>query len=133
MCCRRTARTFAGEPGLPEERRLQFRIGVHVGDVMVRDGDLLGDGVNIAARLQSLADPGGICLSEAAYGYVRKSVPLTFNDLGEQHVKNMEETIRAFAIALQSNALTAPRTDDPCPRYRGSPKSPPSLSCHSPT
>ena len=49
---------------------------------MVRDGDLLGDGVNIAARLQSLADPGGICLSEAAYGYVRKSIPLTFNDLG---------------------------------------------------
>ena len=95
---------------LPEEPSLQFRIGVHVGDVMVRNGDLLGDGVNIAARLQSLADPGGICLSEAAYGYVRKSVRLTFNDLGEQHVKNMEETIRAFAIALQSNALTAPRT-----------------------
>ena len=60
---------------LPEEPTLRFRIGVHVGDVMVRNGDLLGDGVNIAARLQSLADPGGICLSEAAYGYVRKSVP----------------------------------------------------------
>ena len=56
--------------------------------------------MNIAARLESLADPGGICLSEAAYGYVRKSVTLTFNDLGEQHVKNMEETIRAFAIAF---------------------------------
>ena len=60
---------------IPEERRLQFRIGVHVGDVMVRGGDLLGDGVNIAARLESIADPGGICISEAAYGYVRKAVP----------------------------------------------------------
>ena len=54
----------------PEAERLQFRIGVHVGDVMVRGGDLLGDGVNIAARLQSLADPGGVCLSDIAYGYV---------------------------------------------------------------
>jgi TolB-like protein/class 3 adenylate cyclase len=95
---------------IPDERRVRFRLGVHVGDVMVRNGDLLGDGVNIAARLQSLADPGGICLSEAAYGYVRKSIPLTFNDLGEQHVKNMKEAIRAFAIGLQSNASTAPRT-----------------------
>ena len=53
---------------IPEDRRLQFRIGIHVGDVMVSGGDLLGDGVNIAARLQALADPGGVCLSEAAYG-----------------------------------------------------------------
>ena len=59
-----------------EDRRLQFRIGVHVGDVMIRGGDLLGDGVNIAARLEGIADPGGICISEATYGYVRKVVPL---------------------------------------------------------
>jgi TolB-like protein len=95
---------------LPEEPTLRFRIGVHVGDVMVRNGDLLGDGVNIAARLQSIADPGGICLSEAAYGYVRKTVPLTFNDLGEQHVKNMEEPIRAFAIELKTNTFKATMT-----------------------
>jgi adenylate cyclase len=94
---------------LPEERRLLFRVGVHVGDVMVLGGDLLGDGVNIAARLQSLADPGGICLSEVAYGYVRKTVPLTFNDLGEQHVKNLEEPIRAFAIEQKNNGLEATR------------------------
>src|ERR671912_1671572 len=62
----------------PESNRLQFRIGVHVGDVMVRGGDLLGDGVNVAARLENLADPGGICISEAAYGYVRKVLPLEF-------------------------------------------------------
>src|SRR4051812_28949060 len=62
----------------PEERRVRFRIGVHVGDVMVQGGDLLGDGINIAARLESLAEPGGICISEAAYGYVRKTLPLIF-------------------------------------------------------
>src|SRR4051812_14702818 len=62
--------------GVPEDRRLRFRIGVHVGDVVVRDGDLLGDGVNIAARLEGLAEPGGIAISGAAHGYVRKAVPL---------------------------------------------------------
>ena len=82
----------------PEERRLRFRIGVHVGDVMVQGGDLLGDGVNIAARLEGLADPGGICISEAAYGYVRKTLPLAFTDLGLQTVKNIEEPIRAYAL-----------------------------------
>src|SRR5918993_2840837 len=62
----------------PEEERLQFRIGVHVGDVMVREGDLLGDGVNTAARLQALAEPGGICVSGDAHQYARKPLPLAF-------------------------------------------------------
>ncbi|MET0527872.1 MAG: adenylate/guanylate cyclase domain-containing protein [Microvirga sp.] len=82
----------------PEEERIQFRIGIHVGDVMVRGSDLFGDGVNIAARLESLADPGGVCLSEATYGYVRKALPLAFADLGPQKVKNIEEPIRAYAL-----------------------------------
>lgn len=86
------------DQGSPEERSLQFRIGIHVGDVLVRDGDLLGDGVNIAARLQSLSEPGGACVSEAAYGYVRKAVPFAFIDLGPQRVKNIEEPIRAYAL-----------------------------------
>jgi adenylate cyclase len=88
---------------LSEERRLLFRIGIHVGDVMVRGGDLLGDGVNIAARLQSLAEPGGICISEAAHGYVRKSMPLTFADLGPQKVKNIEEPVRVYAVKPPSS------------------------------
>ena len=83
---------------LPETRRLQFRIGVHVGDVMVKGGDLLGDGVNIAARLQALSRPGGICLSATAQEYVRKTLPATFEDLGSQHVKNIDEPVRAFAL-----------------------------------
>jgi adenylate cyclase len=75
-----------------------------VGDVMVRGGDLLGDGVNIAARLQSIADPGGICLSQAAYGYVRKVVPVGFSDLGLQSVRNMEEPIQTYALKAISPA-----------------------------
>src|SRR5215208_2518701 len=84
--------------GVPEDRRLQFRIGVHVGDVVVRGGDLLGDGVNVAARLEALAEPGGIAISGAAHGYVRKALPLTYTDLGEQHVKNIDEPIRTYAV-----------------------------------
>jgi adenylate cyclase len=99
----------------PEAERLQFRIGVHVGDVMVRGGDLLGDGVNIAARLESLADPGGVCLSEIAYGYVRKAVPLDFTDLGPQKVKNIEEPVRAYAVKVTSPAATGIAETKPLP------------------
>jgi TolB-like protein len=87
---------------LPETRRLQFRIGVHVGDVMVKGGDLFGDGVNIAARLQALSRPGGICLSATAQEYIRKVLPVTFEDLGSQHVKNIDEPVRAFAVSVTS-------------------------------
>jgi adenylate cyclase len=81
-----------------EDRRLQFRIGVHLGDVAVRGGDLLGDGVNIAARLEGLAEPGGVCLSEAVHAFVRKALPLTYTDLGEQHVKGLDEPVRAYTV-----------------------------------
>ena len=93
----------------PEECRLQFRIGVHVGDVMVREGDLLGEGVNIAARLQAMAEPGGVCVSAAAYEYVRKALPVSFADLGPQQVKNMDEPVRAFAL---KTFLPAPAKTD---------------------
>ena len=89
------AEASAGEP---EDRRLQFRIGIHVGDVVVRGGDLLGDGVNVAARLEGLAEPGGIAISGAAHGYVRKALPLAYTDLGEQQVKNIDEPVRAYAV-----------------------------------
>src|SRR5829696_5843724 len=89
------AEASAGEP---EDRRLQFRIGVHVGDVVVRGGDLLGDGVNIAARLEGLAEPGGIAISGAAHGHVRKALPLAYTDLGQQHVKNIDESVRVAVL-----------------------------------
>src|SRR5215203_5819662 len=84
--------------GVPEDRRMNFRIGVHVGDVMVRGADLLGDGVNVAARLQALAEPGGVCLSGEAHQYARKAVPFNYEDLGHQSVRNIEEPIRAYKI-----------------------------------
>ena len=78
------------------EKALRFRIGIHVGDVMVRGGDLLGDGVNIAARLEGLADPGGVCISGDAYRQVRKALSFQFNNLGPQQVKNIEEPVHAY-------------------------------------
>jgi TolB-like protein/class 3 adenylate cyclase len=103
----------------PEERCLRFRIGVHVGGVMVREGDLLGDGVNIAARLQSSAEPGGICLSAAAHGYVRQALPLSFTDLGPQQVKNIDEPVRIFAIKAPASARPIPSRSETRAQPRG--------------
>ena len=84
---------------MPDDRRLRFRIGVHLGDVNERpDGEVYGDGVNIAARLQALASPGGIVVSEAVRGAVKARVAATFDDLGAQSVKNIAEPVRAFAV-----------------------------------
>jgi adenylate cyclase len=93
---------------LPPDRRINFRIGVHIGDVMVRAGDLFGDGVNIAARLQTLAEPGAVCISGATYDQVRKVLPMTFVDLDVQKVKNIEEPIRAYQVGTPSEAREAP-------------------------
>jgi len=90
---------------LPENRQINFRIGVHVGDVMVRAGDLFGDGVNIAARLQTLARAGGLCISGVTYDQVRKILPVSFTDLGAQAVKNIEEPIRAYEVGAQGESL----------------------------
>jgi TolB-like protein/class 3 adenylate cyclase len=96
---------------LPPDRRINFRIGVHVGDVMVRAGDLFGDGVNIAARLQSSATADGICISSAAHEQVKKLLPLTFVDLGMQYLKNIEP-IRAYAVSVAAEPSQAARLAD---------------------
>jgi adenylate cyclase len=88
---------------LGPDRRISFRIGIHIGDVMVRAGDLFGDGVNIAARLQSIAKPGGVCISGATYDQVRKVLPMTFVDLGPQQVKNIQEPVRAYKVGAASD------------------------------
>src|SRR5215204_2332594 len=88
-----------------EDRCVRFRIGVHLGDVMVQGNDLLGDAINIASRLQSIADPGGICVSGATHEAVRKALPLSFEDLGLQAVKNIDEPIRAYAIRLERRVV----------------------------
>src|SRR5450631_2767691 len=78
--------------GLPPERRIEYRIGVHLGDVVEEsDGDLMGDGVNIAARLEGIAEPGGVCLSEDAYRQVKSRLELQVTDLGPQSLKNIAE------------------------------------------
>ena len=92
------------------DKRINFRIGIHVGDVMVRAGDLFGDGVNIAARLQALAQAGGVCVSGATYEQVRKVLPVAFTDLGTQQVKNIEEPIKAYAATKLGEAVTIPST-----------------------
>ena len=111
--CAATVQAELAQDGgdVPFDRRFQFRIGVHVGDVMVRANDLLGDGVNIAARLESLAEPGGVCVSEAVHGYVRKALPLGFTNLGLQHVKNIEEPLRIYALQVD---ITDSRQDWSC-------------------
>jgi adenylate cyclase len=80
------------------ENRLAFRIGVHVGDVMVRGHDLLGDGVNIAARIQALAEPGGVMLSSRAYDEIVGKLNVEFEDWGEQQVKNVTRPVRVYAL-----------------------------------
>jgi adenylate cyclase len=86
--------------GLPPERRIEFRIGIHLGDVVEEaDGDLMGDGVNIAARLEGIAEPGGVCLSNAAYEQVRDRVKEQYADLGERVLKNIERPVRVFSLA----------------------------------
>src|SRR5262249_48982492 len=92
---------------LAPDRRISFRIGIHIGDVMVRAGDLFGDGVNIAARLQTLATPGTVCILGATYDQVRKVLPMTFVDLGAQQVKNIQEPIRAYQVGEPSKAREA--------------------------
>src|ERR1700690_2771460 len=87
--------------GVPPERRIEFRIGIHLGDVVEEsDGDLMGDGVNIAARLEGIAKPGAICLSEDAYRQVKARLDLVVGDLGEQSLKNIAEPVRAYSLEV---------------------------------
>ena len=94
--------------GVEADRRIEFRIGVHLGDVVEEaDGDLMGDGVNIAARLEGVAEPGAIALSEDAYRQVRSRLDLQVSDLGERRLKNIAEPLRVYSLAL--GRLAAPR------------------------
>src|SRR5271165_4085867 len=100
----------ASNSDIEPDRRIEFRVGIHLGDVIVEsDGDLMGDGVNIAARLEGMAEPGGICLSEDAYRQVRDKLKDEFADLGEQRLKNIARPVRVYRWAsAQSAASTTP-------------------------
>ena len=95
--------------GLPPERRIEFRVGIHLGDIVEEsDGDLMGDGVNIAARLEGIAAPGAICLSEDAYRQVRGRLELAVTDLGPTQLKNIAEPIRVYALQVGVPAQAKP-------------------------
>jgi TolB-like protein/class 3 adenylate cyclase/Tfp pilus assembly protein PilF len=103
--------------GLPPDRRIDFRIGVHLGDVVEEaDGDLMGDSVNIAARLEGICQPGAVCLSGAAYEQVRSRVPETFIDLGEKALKNVGRPVRVYSLALDRKGGVEPAASERLPR-----------------
>ncbi len=103
--------------GLPEDRRIDFRIGVHLGDVVEEaDGDLMGDGVNIAARLEGIATPGAICLSEDAYRQVKARLDLKVIDLGPTRLKNIAEPVRAYSVRVEPSPPT--KLDEPAPEAK---------------
>jgi adenylate cyclase len=100
--------------GVPEDRRIEFRVGIHVGDVVEEsDGDLMGDGVNIAARLEGVAAPGAICLSEDAYRQVKSRLDLRVSDLGATQLKNIAEPIRVYSLEVGQSAQAKPASAAP--------------------
>src|SRR5713226_9071168 len=96
--------------GIAGESRMEWRIGIHLGDVLVEGDDILGDGVNIAARLEGIAEPGGICVSEDAFRQVRGKVDVEFADIGEQSLKNIARPVRVYSLAPQHPAEPQPPT-----------------------
>ena len=91
---------------VPADKRLEFRIGINLGDVIFDEGDIFGDGVNVAVRLETLAEPGGICINRVVRDQVRDRLDITFQDMGEQQVKNIARPVRAYAIRLGDKATT---------------------------
>ena len=118
-CCavsdpyQRTLRSLSAE-----DRRIAFRVGVNIGDVIVEAHDIFGDGVNIAARLESIAEPGGICISSSACDQVRGKVGVEFTDLGEQNLKNIARPVRAYAVILDGRSPANKVDDLGRPRFR---------------
>jgi TolB-like protein len=109
----RCAVELQGEMGrhnvdVPRERRIEFRVGINLGDVVVEDGDIFGDGVNVAARLEGLAKPGGICISRVVRDQVRDKLDFVFEDLGEQQVKNIARSVRVYRVRDVTGAARIP-------------------------
>ena len=103
---------------LPEDRKMKFRIGINVGDVVVEGERLYGDGVNIAARLEGLAEGDGICISGDAYRQVRDKLPFDFDDLGEHSVKNIPRPVHAYRVLMESRAAEPAVAAKPAKQYR---------------
>jgi adenylate cyclase len=111
QCAVEIQTTLKAENGnLPPERRMEFRIGINLGDVIVDGEQIYGDGVNVAARLESLADPGGICISGKVHDEIRSKLALAYEDLGAQQVKNIAEPVRVFRVLPEAGASTTSKT-----------------------
>ncbi|MGA9321631.1 MAG: adenylate/guanylate cyclase domain-containing protein, partial [Xanthobacteraceae bacterium] len=95
---------------VPDDQRIEIRIGIHVGDVIIEEGDIFGDGVNIAARLESIAEPGGICISDDTFRQVRGKVDAVFEDTGDQQLKNIEQPVRVYRIQLGGTKAKSGKT-----------------------
>jgi adenylate cyclase len=104
---------------VPQDTRIEFRIGIHVGDIIIDDDDIFGDGVNIAARLEGIAEPGGICISDDAHRQIRGKVDIVFDDLGLQKLKNIAEPIRAYAVGNHDRAGAIAEIRDTSPKTTG--------------
>src|SRR4030088_3282606 len=96
---------------VPQVKRVEFRIGIHVGDIIIADDDIFGDGVNIAVRLEGIAEPGGICISDDAHRQVRGKVESTLEDMGAQTLKNIAEPMRAWRVRI--GPTSSPATKKP--------------------
>jgi class 3 adenylate cyclase len=101
--------------GIPPDKRIEFRVGINLGDVIAEEHDIFGDGVNIAARLEALADPGGVFVSNTVYDHVRDRLPFVFDDLGEQQVKNIARPVRVYRVQVNDAAPNAPPRTSPAP------------------
>ena len=113
---------------LPAKEQMLFRIGINVGDVMVKDGDIFGDGVNVAARLEGIAEPGGICVTRGVRDHLRDRMEFEFEDLGEHRVKNISRPVRVFRVGFDPDATTeltpseaaaAPQTEERPANHNG--------------
>ena len=93
------------EADVPNDRRIRYRVGINLGDIVVEGDDIFGDGVNIAARLEEMAEPGGLCISGTAYDHLKQKVNVGYEDLGELHVKNIENPVRVYRVLLGPEAV----------------------------
>jgi len=110
------------EPAVPDERRIRFRIGINLGDVIVEPHDIFGDGVNVAARLEGLAEPGGVCVSRVVRDQVRDRVDFGFEDLGEQPVKNIARPVRVYAIRPKARSAVTVSSAVPIAQTAAAPR-----------
>src|SRR5690349_15718426 len=113
-CAVEMQRAMAERPcDAPPEFRIEFRLGIHVGDIIIDDDDIFGEGVNIAARLEGIAKPGGVCISDDTHRQIRGRVDIAFDDIGEQSLKNITEPMRAWHMRpVSGNAPSAASTPE---------------------